>query len=135
MAFLLWFPEWAQEAYWDFIDTRRACGIIAATIKKASQVNLDKSTGGVRRLTMLEESFKAIEGPVARRKTNARREWSDGTTYPPANLAGERGKRAASEVLYTDAMVCDGNIKHKRPFSRSPTDYQEILQCHPKNLV
>ena len=78
-------------------------------------------------MTMLEESFNAIECPVARRKTNARCEWPDGTTYPPANLAGERGKRAASEMQYTDAMVCEDNIKHKRPFSRSPTDCQKCF--------
>ena len=53
-AFLPWFPEWAQEAYWDIIDTQKACRSIAAASKKASQVNLDKSTGGVRLLTMLE---------------------------------------------------------------------------------
>ena len=29
-AFLAFFKEWAQEAYWDFIDSQRASGIIAA---------------------------------------------------------------------------------------------------------
>ena len=111
IAFLVFFPEWAQEAHWDFTDTQRACGIIAAASKMAVQVHLDKPSGGVRPLTMLEESFKAIEGPVARRKTEARRLWPDGTVYPPFNLAGEVAKRAASEVLYIDALVCEDAIK------------------------
>ena len=83
IAFLVFFPEWAQDAYWDLIDTQRACGIIAAATKIATQVHLDKATGGVRPLTMLEESFKAIEGLVAHRKTRARRVWPDGTVYLP----------------------------------------------------
>ena len=69
----------------------------------AIQVHLDKASGGVRPLTMLEESFKAIEGPVAHRKTKARRAWPDGTVYQPFNVAGEVNKRAAPEVLNTDA--------------------------------
>ena len=59
---------------------------------------------------MLEESFKAIEGPVVRRKTEARRSWPDGTVYQPFNLAGEVAKRATSEVLCTDALVCEDAI-------------------------
>ena len=92
------FLEWAQEAYWDFIDSQRASGIIAAHTKIAVQVNLDKPSGGVRPLTMLEESFKAIDGPVARRKIKARHAWPDGTVYQPFNFAGEIAKRAAREV-------------------------------------
>ena len=115
-AFLVLFPDWAQEAYWDLIDTQRACGIIAAASKIAIQVHLDKPSGGVRPLTMLEESFKAIEGPIARRKTRARRTWPDGTVYFPFNLAGEVAKRATSEVLNTDALVCEDAIRYKKDF-------------------
>ena len=79
IAFLVFFLDWAQEAYWDFIDTQRACGIVVAASELIVQVHLDKPSRGVRPLTMLEESFKAIEGPVARRKTEARRSWPDGT--------------------------------------------------------
>ena len=53
-AFLAFFFVWAQEAYWDLIDTQRASGIIASHTKMAVQVNLDKPSGGVRPLTMLE---------------------------------------------------------------------------------
>ena len=112
----------AQEAYWDLIDTQRACGIIAATSKMAIQVHLDKASGGVRLLTMLEDSFKAIEGPVARRKTEARRSWPDGTVYQPFNLAGEVSKRAAPEVLYIDELVCEDVMEYNMEFSRTPTD-------------
>ena len=126
-AFLVLFPEWAQEAYWDLIDTQRACGIIAAASKKAIQVHLDKPSGGVRPLTMLEESFKAIEGPIARRKTQARRTWPDGTVYYQFNLAGEVSKRATSEVLYIDALVFDDAIIYKRDFCRTPLGLRKIL--------
>ena len=73
---------------------------------------------------MLEKSFKAIECHVVRWKTIARRDWPDGSVYQPTNLAGEQGKRATSEVVYTDAMVCEGSAKHHRPFSRSPFDHE-----------
>ena len=43
-AFVGLFPEWAQEAYWDLIDTQRACRIIASPNKQATQVHLDKVT-------------------------------------------------------------------------------------------
>jgi hypothetical protein len=65
IAFLVFFPDWAREAYWDFIDTQGACGIVAAASKMAVQVYLDKPSGGVRPLTMLEESFKPIKGCAA----------------------------------------------------------------------
>ena len=123
-AFLPIFLEWAQEAYWDLIGTQRACGIIAASSKIAIQVHLDKSSGGVRPLTMLEESFKAIEGPIARRKTLARRTWPDGTVYYLFNLAGEVAKRATSEVLYIDALVCEDAIRYKKRF----LPYSHILR-------
>ena len=105
IAFQVFFPDLAQEAYWDFIDTQRACGIVAAASKMAVQVHLNKPFGGVRPLTMLEESFNAIEGPVARRKTEARRSWPDGTVYQPFNLAGEAAKRATYDLLYIDALI------------------------------
>ena len=72
---------------------------------------------------MLEESFKAIEGPVARRKTEARRTWPNGTVYQSFNLPREVAKRAAPEVLYTDALVCEDVMKYNRQFCRIPTDY------------
>ena len=72
---------------------------------------------------MLEEFFKAIEGPVAHRKTVARRSWPDGTVYQSFYFAGEVSKRAAPEVLNTDALVCEDAMKYNRAFSRTPTDY------------
>ena len=69
---------------------------------------------------MLDESFGAIEGPAARRKTEAMRYWLDGTVYQPFNMAGEVAKRATSEVLYTDARVCEDAM-----FCRTPTDYEK----------
>ena len=111
--------------YWDLVDTQRASGIIAAATKMAVQVNLNKPSGGVRPLTMLEESFKAIEGPVARRKTEARRTWPNGTVYHSFNLAGEVAKRAAPEVLYTDALVCEDVMKYNRQFCCTPSNFEK----------
>ena len=125
-AFLVFFPPWAQEAYWDLNDTQRTSRIVASAVKKAIQVHLDKPTGGVRPLTMLEESFKAIEGPPARRKAWARRVWPVSTVYCAFNLAVEIYKRVASEVLYTDALVCEDATESNRPFCRTPTDYEKF---------
>ena len=121
------FPEWAQEAYWDLIDTQRACRIIATPLKRATQVRLDKPTGGYRPLTMLEESLKAIEGPPSRRRAQQRSQWPIGTIYFDSNLAGELHIRATLEVLAIDTMVCEDSILHNRPLSRSPTDYEKFF--------
>ena len=48
-----------------------------------------------------------------------------GTVYQPTNLAGEKGKRATSEVFYTDAMVCEDSTMHNRPFCRSLIAYEK----------
>ena len=79
----------------------------------------------MRPLTILEESFKVIEGPVARRKTDARRTWLDGTVYQTFNLAGEIAKRAAPEVLHTDALVREDAKKYNRKFCRIPIDCEK----------
>ncbi len=73
LAFLVLFPEWAQEAYWLLVDTQRACATVVRGAKRAIQANIPKPTGGVRPITMLEETFMAIDEPVARRKARRRR--------------------------------------------------------------
>ena len=72
LAFLPLFPPWAQEAYWLLIDTQRACATVASPLRFAVQINMPKPAGGFRPLSMLEESFKAVEGPVARRMVASR---------------------------------------------------------------
>ena len=47
-AFLDFFPEWAQEAYWESLDVQRACAVVAGSCKQALQINLAKPTGGYR---------------------------------------------------------------------------------------
>ena len=76
---------------------------------------------------MLEESLKAIEGPVASRMNQPRLKWPAGTVYPSSNLSGEAEHREAAEVLQIDALVCEDSIKHKKPFCRSPTDYEKYF--------
>ena len=69
MQFLSFFPEWVQDILWLSLDIQRQYGVIAPSLKRAVQVNLAKPKGGWRPLTMLEEAFKVIEGPVTNRLT------------------------------------------------------------------
>ena len=103
-AFLRLFPMWAQEAYWELIDAQRKSAVVASRARKALQINLPKPAGGFRPITLLEESLKSIEGPVARRRVQARAKLGDQGIYSRCNLAGETGKLAACEVLYTDTL-------------------------------
>ena len=91
------------------------------------KVNLDKAFGGVRPLTVLEESFKAIEGFAASRTNQARQQWSTGTVYPPSNISGEIKRRAAGQVFEIDAFVCKVTMKYKKPLCGSPTDYEKLF--------
>ena len=126
VAFLKFFPTWVQDAYWQLVDTQRACGLVASGNKRAVQVNMCKPQGGWRPLSMLEESFKGIEGPVARRKVLVRARLASGAIYSSANLAGEARRRATCEVLYVDALVCEDSQWHGRPFCRVPADYEKF---------
>ena len=63
---------------------------------------------------MLEESLKAIEGPVASRKNQARQQWPTGTVYTLSNISSEIKHRAAGQVLKIDVLVCEDNIKHNK---------------------
>ena len=47
---------------------------------------------------MFEESFKAMEGSVAYRKTKVRSRWPDGYVYLFVIMAGEINKRAAKHL-------------------------------------
>ena len=76
---------------------------------------------------MLEESFKAIEGVVCRRRLARRAALPDGAVYSACNLAGEPGKAAACEVLYADALVCEDSTRHSRPLCRIPADYEKFF--------
>ena len=96
-------------------------------LRKATQVNLDKTFGGVRPLTMLEESLKAIEGHVASRKNQARQQRPTGTVYPPSKISSEIKHRAVGQVLEINALVCEDSIKHKKTLCRSPTDYEKFF--------
>ena len=127
VAFLPLFPPWAQDAYWHLVDTQRACASVASALRCASQVNLAKASGGHRPITMLEESFKVIEGPVARRMVSSRSALPDDSVYSSANLASESGRSAAPEVLYLDALVCEDAQRHRRPLCRVPADYEKFF--------
>ena len=129
LAFLQLCPHWAQQAYWQLVDTQRACGIIASANKRVVQVNMEKPNGGWRPLSMLEESFKAIEGPVASRRAQSRRPLPLGAVYSSTNLAGEGGRRASGEVLYTDVLICEDSLRHGRPLCRVPADEEKFFNA------
>ena len=76
---------------------------------------------------MLEETLKAIEGPIASRKNQVRAQLPIGTGYQSSNVSGETEHRAATAVLQVDAFVCEDNIKHCKPLCRTPTDYKKFL--------
>ena len=129
------FPVWAQEAYWDLIDTMRLSTLLADRSKDAIQVNLTKEAGGYRPLVMLEETLKAVEGPVARRRVSRRSSLVPGHVYSQCNLAGEAGCRAAQEVMYGDALICEDAMAFQRPFSRVPSDLEKFFNAIQAGVV
>ena len=63
-AFLSAFPTWCQNAYWQLIDTQRACAIVASPNKQAEQINLPKLQGGSRPLTMWKSVLRPLKTPL-----------------------------------------------------------------------
>ena len=126
LAFLPLLPQGAQDAYWRLVDVQRRCGLVARRHKQALQINLPK-VKGFRPLTMLGESMKAVDGPVARRRVRARSKLPNGAVYSPCNLAGESGQQAAAEVLYVDCLVCEDALEHCLPFCRFAVDYEKLF--------
>ena len=128
LEFLCLFPFWVQELFWSSLDLQRSSGIVASCLKTALQVHLPKSDGGWRPLSMLEEGFKAIEGPVARRLNKQFDPWEPSRSpFSAVNLAYQRGVSAASEVLYLDVLLCEDAHLHALPFCRVPADYEKFF--------
>ena len=116
--FILLFPSNVQDAYWDSLDAQRSSSILDPPLGVSRQVHLDKPCGGFRPISLLEESLKAIEGLLARRKTEARSRLESDTIYCNLNLCGEKGTLAAQEAMYTDSMVCEDANLHSSEFAR-----------------
>ena len=127
LFFLRLFPEWAQGAYWQLVDTQRSCALVAHQAKLADQVHIPKTSGGIRPLSMLEESLKAIEGVSSRRRVLARKDLRVGQIYASSNLAGEPGFQAAAEAMYVDCFVCEDSLRHFMPLSRVGADYENFF--------
>ena len=89
---------------------------------------MQKKDGGWRLLTMLEESFKAVEGPVARRKVQVRAALGDGTVFSATNLAGESRRRATGEVLYVDALRLRGQSEARSSIVSSTCRLRQVLK-------
>ncbi|CAE7770376.1 unnamed protein product [Symbiodinium sp. CCMP2592] len=129
VCYLRLFPDWAREYYWHSLDVQRGCGLVAAHSRQALQVNMAKPKGGWRPLTMLEESFKAVEGPVTKRLASMRRRLPPGCMYCPSNQAYEPGVNAAPLVLYLDAMTLEDARHHQRNICRIPADYEKFFNA------
>lgn len=128
LEFLGLFPLWVQELFWSSLDLQRSSGTVASCLKTALQVHLPKSDGGWRPLSMLEEGFKAVEGPVTRRLNRQFDPWEPSRSpFSSVNLAFQRGVSAASEVLYLDVLLCEDAHLHSLPFCRVPADYEKFF--------
>ena len=127
LAFLPLLPGWCQALFWELTDIQRETALIAPSNKKAIQFNLPKSSGGFRPLSMMEEAFKLIEGPVTQRIATSRSQLELGTVYSKTNLAYEKKQAATSEVLYTDCLVCEIAARTGSPFARVPSDYEKYF--------
>eukprot|EP00439_Symbiodinium_sp_Y106_P022121 s10379_g2.t1 len=111
LCYLEAFPPWVQDIFWLALDVQRQVGFVAQSLHLAEQVHLPKPAGGWRPLSMLEESFKAIEAPVANRLSASRSPWQVAYPFSALNLAYVRGVSAAAEVLYTDTLVCEDVLR------------------------
>ena len=129
LYYLRLFPEWVQDIYWTMLDVQRLRAIVVPCIKTALQVNLAKAKGGWRPLTMLEEEFKAIEGPTTQRCSLARSLLPVGEVCSRHNLAYERKQPAAADVLYLDALVVEDARSSGRPLARLPADYEKFFNA------
>ena len=127
LAFLPLFPQWIRDLFWELLDTQRQLALVTEDNKRALQINLPKSTGGWRPLTMMEESFKAIEGPVTSRLSAGRARLPLGDFYSLTNLAYERRQSATADVLYTDCIVTEDAMRTGAPFVRIPSDYEKFF--------
>ena len=126
---------WAQDTFWGLLNIQQCLGIVTTRSKKGIQVNLDKPKGGFRPLAMLEESLKAIGGPVVWRRVLARCICENGTTYGARNLAGEAGRHAAPEALYADTFVCEDALRHDLPMCRIPSDYEKLYNTVQRTVA
>ena len=127
LAFLPHLPNWCQELFWELTDTQREMALTAPSNKKAIQINLPKSSGGFRLLSMMEEAFRLIEGPVTQRVATSKSFLELGAVCSNTNLAYEKKQAATAEVLYTDCMLCEIAVRTGAPFARVPSDYEKYF--------
>ena len=125
LLFLSLFPAWLQELFWQLLDIQRLSALVSPSLKKAIQVHMPKPNGGFRALSMLEEAFKALEGPVTKRLVSKR--VAHNQPYSHTNLAYVPHFNAAAEVLYVDVLVCEDAALHEQPFCRIPSDYEKFF--------
>ena len=76
---------------------------------------------------MLEEGFKAVEGPVTRRLARVRQRLAPSAIYSSMNRAFDPGISAAPEVLYLDTLLTEEAMRLRCGFCRLPTDYEKFF--------
>ena len=78
---------------------------------------------------MLEEAFKAVEGPVTRRLAQTRSHLTPGLIYSAANRAYEPGISAAVLVLYQDALTVEDAVAHGKDLCQVAADYEKFFNA------
>ena len=121
--------KWTAQRLQFSLDVQRECGMRADHSSWALQINVAKPKGGWRPLTMLEETFKAVEGPVTRRLTQWRSRMEPGCLYSDLNRAYEVGVSAAPLVLYLDAMIVEDAFFWRRDICRVAADYEKFFNA------
>ena len=87
---------------------------------------------------MMEEGFKAVEGPTTKRHASGRRAEQDYVWYSTCNRGFEPEVAGAPEVLCVDTMVCEDATIHGLQLARIPTDYEKyfnMLDFHEVEAV
>ena len=131
LAFLDLFPGWAQDVYWLSLDIQRATGMMAPCSCIGLQLNAAKPKEGWRPLKMLEECFKAVEGPVTKRLASERALLPPGSVYSQANQACHPKVQAAVDVLVLDTLLVEDATAHDKPMCRIPTNYEKKSIASP----
>ena len=121
------FPPDVQQLYWQCLDLLRMIGTVPPSLQHATQIHLPKPSGGWRPLSMLEESFKAVEAVVASRLAVQRDPWHSDAPFSRFNRAYSKGVAAAPEVLCLDCLVCEDAQRSGRPLLHVPADYEKFF--------
>ena len=89
------FPPDVQQLYWQCLDLLRMIGTVPPSLQHATQIHLPKPSGGWRPLSMLEESFKAVEAVVVSRLAVQRDPWHSDAPFRPIPKASPQPQKSS----------------------------------------